>query len=167
MFAVLLLALLASAAAMSFSKPLRATRAQDAVELIRSFDDSARQTARRLGHPVQLRFDLPTARLARLEGERLTYQSPLPHGVRIAQVRTAARRALDGQIEIACSPQGLTRTYAVRLVGAGSDQWLLVSGFSGHVAAIKDEAQLDAIFQSTASRAEAITGRDPPGDDAD
>jgi hypothetical protein len=32
---------------------------------------------------------------------------------------------------------------------------------------MKDEAQLDAIFATTASRAEALAGQDAPGDDAD
>ena len=46
MLAVLLVSLLASAAALSFQKPIRAARAQDAVELVRSFDASEATTMR-------------------------------------------------------------------------------------------------------------------------
>jgi type II secretory pathway pseudopilin PulG len=170
MFAVLLMSLLASAAALSFSQPLKAARAQDAMELIRSFDETGRQVARRFGHNVSLSFDLTTGKVSRLEGGQATYHATLPHGCRIRQVRTAARQASDGEISIPCSPLGVTRTYAVHLTGSGIDRWLLVSGFSGEVSSIKDEAQLDAIFAATAMRGEANRAEDAPdnsaGDDA-
>src|SRR5215471_6908216 len=52
MLAVLIVGLLASAAALSFRQPIRAARAQDAVELIRSFDAGAREVARRFAKPL-------------------------------------------------------------------------------------------------------------------
>jgi prepilin-type N-terminal cleavage/methylation domain-containing protein len=165
MLAVLIVGLLASAAALSFRQPIRAARAQDAVELIRSFDAGARDVARRFGKPVVLAFDLREGRVERRENDdRATYAARLPQGIRIGQLRTAARRVAEERIEIPCSAAGLTRTYAVRLVGPGVDRWLLVCGFSGDVQAIQDEAQLDAIFAATATQADAAAAG---GDDAD
>jgi prepilin-type N-terminal cleavage/methylation domain-containing protein len=167
MLAVLIVGLLASAAALSFRQPIRAARAQDAVELIRSFDAGAREVARRFAKPLVLTFDLREGRLERHENDdRATYSARLPQGVRIGQLRTAARRVADERIDIPCSAAGLTRTYAVRLVGPGVDRWLLVSGFSGDVHTIQDEAQLDAIFAATATQADAASAPGN-GDDAD
>ena len=166
MMAVLLMALLASAAAMSFSEPLRAARAKDAIELVRFFDESSRQAARRFGRPIRLSFDLSANKIARMAGEQKLYEATLPHGCRIRQIRTAARRAADGEIDIPCSPRGVTRTYGVHLTGSGVDAWMLISGFSGEVSLIKDEAQLDAIFAATATRREAQDAPEiPTGDD--
>jgi hypothetical protein len=170
MVAVLVMALVASAAALSFTKPLRIARQQDAVELVRSFDAGCRDAARRFGRNVRLSFNLSDGRVARLEGDRTTHQATLPHGTRIRMLRTAARRVSDGRIDIPCSAAGLTRTYAVRLSGAGFEQWVLVAGITGDVTLVQDEAQLDAIFAATATRADAAAASsspDPDGDDAD
>src|SRR5689334_14764707 len=123
MVAVLLLALLASAAALSFAKPLREARAIDAIETVSSFDESARTAARRSGRSVVLRYDLAGNTLFRDEGageaRAARQRLKLPYGFRVAQVRTAARRASEGQAEIVCSGLGVTRTYAVRVDGTG------------------------------------------------
>ena len=167
MLAIVVLSLLASAAALSFNRPIQAARAQDSIELVRSFDEGARQVARRFNRPVVLRFDLQSAELSRIEDGQTTYQSKLPPGCRIREVRTAARRTVDGDVQVPCSALGATRTYAVHLTGTGFDRWLLVSGLSGEVTAIHDEAQLDAIFTTTAARNESRPVGDAPGNDAD
>ena len=166
MMAVLLMALLASAAALSFSEPLRAARAKDAIEMVRFFDETSRQTARRFGRPVRISFNLSGNKISRYIGEQMSYETSLPHGCRIRQVRTAARRDAEGEIEIPCSPRGITRTYGVHLTGTGVDTWMLIAGLTGEVSLIKDEAQLDAIFAATATRREAEDAPEaPPGDD--
>ena len=168
MMAVLLMALLTGAAALSFSEPLRSARSKDAVELVRFFDETSRQAARRFGKPVRLTFDLSTGKIARWVGEQRQYEATLPHSCRIRQVRTAAQRVAEGEMEIDCSARGVTRTYGVHLSGSRFDTWLLVSGFSGEVSLIKNEAQLDAIFAATATRREAQDVPEPPtGDDPD
>ena len=68
MLAVLLMALLASALSLSFSKPLQAAHAQDTVELIRNFDSSARQAATNSGRSVRLVFDLSSNTLLQKDG---------------------------------------------------------------------------------------------------
>lgn len=166
MMAVLLMALLASAAALSFSEPLRSARAKDAIEMVRFFDEASRQSARRFGRPVRTSFDLASEKISRYIGEQMSYETALPHGCRIRQIRTAARRAAEGEFEIPCSPRGITRTYGVHLTGSGVDTWMLIAGLTGEVSLIKDEAQLDAIFAATATRREADdTAEAPPGDD--
>ena len=167
MLAVLLMALLASAAALSFSQPLQAARAQDAIESVRATDEGCRQVARRFGRPLSLSFDLDAGTLSRIEGDRATHRLSLPHGCRIQELRTAARRVSAGQMAVRFSPLGIARTYAVRLAGTGTNQWMLVSGISGEVSLIKHEAQLDAIFAATASRGENPSAPDAPGNDAD
>jgi len=166
MMAVLLMAMLASAAALSFSEPLRSARAKDAIEMVRFFDEASRQSARRFGRPVRTSFDLASEKISRYIGEQMSYETALPHGCRIRQIRTAARRAAEGEFEIPCSPRGITRTYGVHLTGSGVDTWMLIAGLTGEVSLIKDEAQLDAIFAATATRREADdTAEAPPGDD--
>jgi hypothetical protein len=53
------------------------------------------------------------------------------------------------------------------LKGTGFDRWLLVSGLSGEVSPIQNEAQLDAIFTATAARDETARPDPAPGNDAD
>src|SRR5438105_1542102 len=65
MLVILLMALLASAVTLSFARPLRAARAQDAIEMVRSFDGMCRQVARRFGQPVTLTYDLSEGRIVR------------------------------------------------------------------------------------------------------
>ena len=167
MLAVVLLALLASAAAMSFTQPLRAARAQDAIELFRSFDETARQSARRFGQPITLTFDFESSTLSRVENGSVVYRSRLPHDCRLQEIRTGTRRTSDGEISLPCSTLGITGTYAVRVSGPGFDRWLLFSGLSGESTLIQNESQLDAIFAATAARPTARGMEDAPRDDAD
>jgi prepilin-type N-terminal cleavage/methylation domain-containing protein len=67
MIAVLLMALFASAAALSFSHPLRKARSRDAIEQLRSFDTSSRIFATRHNRGVRLVFDLTSNTLSRRE----------------------------------------------------------------------------------------------------
>ena len=168
MLVVLVMGLLASAAALSFARPMRAARWRDAIEMVRAFDANSREQARRFGRGIGMGFDLAENRVVRREEGRVTYQASLPAGVKVREVRTAARRAVEGEIEIPCSRAGATRTYAVHLTGSGMDQWLLVSGLGGEISTIKDEGQLDSIFAATATRRDSQSAAQGPlGDDAD
>src|SRR4051794_617034 len=68
MVAVVIVGLLAGGAALSFAKPLREARAMDSIETIRSFDETARMSARRTGRSVVMRFDVAGNTLRRDEG---------------------------------------------------------------------------------------------------
>ena len=54
MLAVVLLALLTGAAALSFVKPVHAARSRQAIELVKRADATAREEAQRSGDPVLL-----------------------------------------------------------------------------------------------------------------
>jgi prepilin-type N-terminal cleavage/methylation domain-containing protein len=152
MLAVLLLALLTSAAALSFSQPIRAARSHDAIEQLRSFDATARQAAVSSGGAVRLAFDLGAGTLVRRDdrGRQLRFQSTLPSGFRVDQVRIGDHKTSSGQALVDVSPLGASRTYALHLRGPSTDQWLLVAGMSGQMTIVSNESTLDAIFAQTA-----------------
>src|SRR5256885_12408653 len=90
--AVLLMALLAAAAALSFAGPLRSSQAAEAVDQVRSIDATSRQFAQRFGRNVQIEFDLTDGTLARRElpEGKVPFRVTLPRGYRIEPVRNAA-----------------------------------------------------------------------------
>jgi prepilin-type N-terminal cleavage/methylation domain-containing protein len=135
MVVIAIMALLTSAAALSFTGPLRAAQAQDAIEQVRAFDASSRLYARRFGKETTLVFDVSTQTLARREGVRHepVYQAHLPRGCSIERVRCGDRIADSGEIAIPCSSLGLTRSYTVHLVGPSTDRWISFAGLSGEM----------------------------------
>ena len=155
MVAVLLLALLASAAALSFSQPIRAARSQDAIDQLRTFDATVRQAAVAAGRATRMVLDLRTGTIARSDGGTERYRTTLPPGYRVDQVRIGDRTVDTGQALIDVSPLGISRTYALRLHGPTVDQWLLFAGLSGQLTLVIDESNLDAIFAQIAQPGEA------------
>ena len=145
MLAVVLLALLTGAAAMTFARPIRNARAQQAIELVCRSDAMARENARRFGRPGRITFDLHDQVIRRSTGPDHT----LPTGYQIREVRTAERGVVGGEISLDVSSKGLSRSYAVHLIGPGMDRWLLVAGLSGEVSQT-DESQLQQIFKPAA-----------------
>lgn len=162
-----LMALLAGGVAMTFAGPVRRMRAGDAVDRMRSFDATARLAARRSGRPAEWVLDLRAGTLERREGRaaggtsdppEAVYPASLPGGFRIDRVRAIASAGEAGRggpadvssglATLTCSPDGLTRTYAVRLVGPGLDRWLVFAGLTGQLTQVDDEAAVDAIFES-------------------
>src|SRR4051812_26887258 len=86
MLAVLLLAIVASAAALTFSQPIAQARADEAFEQLRTFDANARIVARSSGRVLQIIFDLSANRLDRREDANLKearYSIYPPAGCRI------------------------------------------------------------------------------------
>jgi prepilin-type N-terminal cleavage/methylation domain-containing protein len=158
MVVVILIGLLSGAAMLSFTKPLRARRARQAVEELASFDGSARQAARNFGRDVEIVFELSADRteLSRREltpEPRETFRASLPTGFHVEHVRTAEQTASTGDVVIRCSPRGLSRSYAVRVVGPEFDQWLLVAGLSGQVSVVSDESKVESILAGGAGAA--------------
>jgi prepilin-type N-terminal cleavage/methylation domain-containing protein len=153
MMAVLLLALLTSAVALSFSGPIQRARGQDAIEQIRSFDAAARDAARREGREVRMALDLSAGTLARREGadlESLRCQIALPPGFRIEQLRVAGQTYSDGEAVIDVSSLGLSRSYGIHLVGPGLDQWLVFAGQGGNMTRVQDEETMSSILERAA-----------------
>jgi prepilin-type N-terminal cleavage/methylation domain-containing protein len=161
MVAVMLLALLATAAALSFAGPLRTSQASEALDQVRSIDATSRQFARRFGRGVQVVFDMTDNTIARREGDgKIAFRLSLPRGYCVERVRTAAGAdSSSGECVVECSSLGLTRSYAVHVVGPGLDKWLLFAGLSGQVSVVNDESQVTEIFAPRPSRERALHSR--------
>ena len=162
MLAVLLMALLTSAVTLSFSAPLRRARAEDAIDLLASFDAAARQMTVASGRPVRLRFDPAEGTAERLEGDATPRaRVQLPTGYRIAQVRVGRQSRSAGPTDVDLSAHGWGRSYDVHLVGPGVDRWLCFAGLTGQTTEVTDERALPTA-PTTPGFAPAV-----PGDDAD
>jgi prepilin-type N-terminal cleavage/methylation domain-containing protein len=162
MAAVLILALLSTAAALSFSHPLAAARLADACRELQRFDASARELGRATGKPVRMMLSLSDDVLIRRQGggSADAARVPMPAGVHLAELRIGGESFTAGEVEVDASPVGWTRTYAVRLVGHSGERWMLFAGVSGQATRVSDVRELDA------TEAQA-NGRTAPRHDAD
>jgi prepilin-type N-terminal cleavage/methylation domain-containing protein len=168
MLAVLLMALLTSAAALHFAGGLRLARSHDAVQELRDFDARSRLFARRYGRGVQIVFDLTANHVSRLEGKRdddPRCQINRPSGCRVAEVRVGGRVFADGgQARVRISPMGLSQSYAVRLSGPELDLWVVVAGLTGETTPVQDENTMAWMLaqstRSTGTEALFTTGHD-------
>ncbi len=183
MAVVALIGLLAAATAWSLAGQAQQATYDDVIDRLSHADHTARVSAQRLG-PSSLCFDL--------DGQRVRVHSPqsrdgkpeaghtmqLPPGFRIEQVAwvdTTTRPSrlaglwstvteTNGLIELPVSSEGLSRTYAVQLVGPkivednakGSGEteqttWLLVSGLTGQVTIEDEEKAIHNLLRRTAS----------------
>jgi hypothetical protein len=79
-------------------------------------------------------------------------ETALPPGVRIDRVRTTSRDHGGGAIEVDVSRLGLSESYAVLLGGADWRRWVFVSGLSGEVRVVSDDAQIEDVFSRTSGR---------------
>jgi prepilin-type N-terminal cleavage/methylation domain-containing protein len=156
MIVVLLMAMLASAAALSMNGPLTSARAADAAEMVSSFDAAVRIYARRYHSGAQIVFDLSAGKISRrqkhdnLDDHASTF---LPSGFSIDEIRQAQHLASVGETHINVSAMGLSPSYAVHLLGPRSDQWLVFAGLSGQVRQVNNEAAIDAILTSSGKAA--------------
>lgn len=178
MAVVALIGLLAAATAWSLADDAQRAEREDVIDRLIHADAAARTAARRLG-PHTLQIDLERQRVwmqGATDGSgRLSssHTFALPSGFRIDQVvwidPTLGQTDRDGQreqlvqsagnVEIAISSQGLTRTYAVKLTGPSSmddqassneqpkdDTWLLFSGMTGDVTSTLDAYEVETIM---------------------
>jgi prepilin-type N-terminal cleavage/methylation domain-containing protein len=157
MIVILMMALLTSAAMLSFGGPLRAARANDAVDQVRAFDAGSRQYAKRFGKDVQIVFDISENRLVRREkgAELPLHVDSLPRGYSIERVRFGDRVIDGGEIAIPCSSLGLTRSYALHLVGPSLDRWISFAGLTGEMTVFGNESEATDNFQSATARHDA------------
>jgi prepilin-type N-terminal cleavage/methylation domain-containing protein len=154
MLAVLILALLATAAALSMDQPLRAARSRDLLQQLHAFDMGARQAAILSGKDVRIVFDLSSNSVSRFDGGQLTdlrRREHLPPGFRIDQVLLSATSAFSGEVPIDISPMGFSRSYAIHLIGPGPDRWIIFAGLSGDTTQARDEATTHAILAETST----------------
>ena len=145
---IIVMALIASSATLSFKKPLQRAAQSDAVQMLKHFDHGARQLATQFARPVQMSFDLEKQSVSRLEHDTAIATMHLPQGVRITELRTADRHILDFEHPIPISESGISMTYALHLGGNEFDQWILFTGMTGDFISGINESELDNIFKT-------------------
>jgi prepilin-type N-terminal cleavage/methylation domain-containing protein len=153
MAAVIVMGLLTGMVVLAFAGPVNRARMVEAVEQVTYLDSSSRQYARRTGRAVEIRMDLGEGVLERRAGSLgVVFRTSVPAPVRIEAVRTAnARREESGEIVVPVSGLGVSRTYAVKLVGPEGQRWVVVAGLSGEVRVLTDDAQVDSIFAAVSA----------------
>ena len=157
MLAVLMMALLASAVAMSFSRPLQSARAREAISQVHFADAAARQAARQFSTPVKLILDPSSNSITRYEGEHLRTSMTLPPAIRMQEIIVGRHATWEDRAEVSFSSSGLSRSYAIHLTGPAFDQWVLFAGLSGQMTWVSDEKTLRSMLDIAA----------PAGRDAD
>lgn len=154
MIAILLLALLTSAATISFSGSLKRAHRQDALDEIRSFDQSTRELARRQARSQQELFDLTAHTIARRDNEKSESsraQVQMPNGISIDEIRVGGRVTADGdEAVVNISAMGLSETYAAHVIGPDLDTWVIVAGITGSMTEVPDESTMATLLASGA-----------------
>lgn len=151
MAALAILAILSIAAAFAFSAPLARARTTDAISSLKSFDTNTRQYAVRFDRQVDLIIDLDNNQLRRNpSAHTLSFSS----SIRILEVRLPARRHTSGQVNIPCTPAGLTPTYALHLTGPQTNRWILVAGLTGQITETHDEQSLNNLLATLSPQAQ-------------
>src|SRR5688572_31671841 len=86
---VLLIAVLTATVVLSFARPIENLRVQDAAEMLRWLDESARTQARRSGEQVEIVFDLSARTISRRDpaGE-VVFETALPTGCEVVRFRS-------------------------------------------------------------------------------
>lgn len=157
--ALLLAALLAGGISFSLRATLRDAHAQDAAGRLTAFDALARENARRLNRPSELRIDPRSGRIMRRERSSDAGDSvaeavwDVPAGVSIEQVATVDGRTFGGEaVAVACSARGQTASYAVLLRGPGARRrWVLFAGLSGDARILLDDRDVQDTFEMLAA----------------
>jgi prepilin-type N-terminal cleavage/methylation domain-containing protein len=144
MLAVVLLALLTGAAALSFVKPVHAARTREAIELVKRADAMAREEAQRSGHPVRLQFDVSNSTIRREDSALHLWQ-----GCTLREIRTSETSIVDGEFALEVSSLGLSHSYALHLQGPDVDQWLIFAGLSGEMTTTNNESQVEQLLRRT------------------
>ena len=144
MLAVVLLALLTGAAALSFARPIHNARARQAIDTVERCDEMTREQARRFGKAATLGFDLHHQTIRRDSVPNVS----LPSGFTIHEIRSAGHSIEAGEFSLDVSALGLSRSYALHLVGPELDRWMLVAGLSGEVTWTTNETQVEQFLGS-------------------
>ncbi|MEZ6192079.1 MAG: prepilin-type N-terminal cleavage/methylation domain-containing protein [Phycisphaerales bacterium] len=141
---LVLIGLMASAAALSLRSAYRGSQMKDVISRITALDQSARRIAEMTGRAGVIRIDQPAGKISfSQEGGTHLGLLPvqLPNGYRIIGVHVASPDFSDGAERIACSANGLTQTYSIKLAGFNEQSRLLVfAGLSGQVTELESDA---------------------------
>jgi len=147
MLAVLLLGLLASGAVLSFSKPVRASRAQQGIDEVCAADRAARLAATRTDRAVRLTFD-PRGRSIRLyERDQIRSQVILNDAAGIDRILVGQRLVRGESATIDFSGSGYSASYAIHLPSA----WIVFHGLTGQTTFTPNEQTARTILDPQAN----------------
>jgi prepilin-type N-terminal cleavage/methylation domain-containing protein len=145
-----IIAIILGIVAVSLRAPYQRARLQEAVERMAFADRQMRSHARGHFHPCQLAIDLDRSALEIIDSRERDAPRrafTLGGGIRIGHVVSGTGSVEQGDTHIACSSNGLTETYAIRLQGAGRTQhWLLFAGVTGQMTEMNDEEEVLSLF---------------------
>jgi len=159
---LLILAIAAAAVVLRVQGPMQRAEMRRIVDAVEQFDGTTRLAARRQDRSLRLVIDLSRGRLTRTQPDGgIVNATPLemPSGVSIGKVIVRDRQIRSGTVSIACSRQGWTPSYAMRLDGDDGRRWILFAGMTGAVVNVDDEKQVRDILamavDEPAARADA------------
>lgn len=150
---VCLLSLLLAATAVLVRQPHLGVHRARQVELMLSYDRSARRRAERDGRPYLLRYDLDANTVGLFfgrEGRRSVLPLVRPgYGIRIAAVRPVGGRTIrSGRVEIPIDRWGASTTYGLELREAGTrSSRYIVAGVSGKIEQVATEAEMIRVLE--------------------
>ena len=154
-----IMALTAAAVALDIRGPLRRIGMRSCLDEVVAFDRLTRTYAQEQDRAVQVMVDLGAGRLRRTDEEgRADLGTPVevPAPYRLARLRLAGQDIRWGTAALACSPQGLTPTWAILVEGPGNRRrWAVFAGLSGQVLETENDHDVDSLF------AAIETGRQP------
>jgi prepilin-type N-terminal cleavage/methylation domain-containing protein len=151
-------AMLTGVAVWSLRGPLRAATLAAALEQLESFDQVVRSHARRTGRSAELTINLTAGTLTAVEPQpgQPTRRLAIGPGLKIDRVAWADRRFSNGQVVVAVSAHGTSRTYALRVRGAEKSQWILFAGVTGQSVRVSDDKELEQLLEPlSAGRADS------------
>jgi general secretion pathway protein H len=144
---MVLMAVLAGTVAVSVRGHVSNARLLAFLDRLESCDARARAQARRLNHPLVLKFDADDQRVSQSYANVAERSFAAPLGVEIEQIKTAKQESDHGILQIAVSPLGQSDTYALRLqASSGRSMWLVVLGASGQCLRLYEGADVEDIF---------------------
>ena len=145
MLAVLLMALLATGAAMSFSQPIQKAQTRQAILEIQGADQAARVDAKRLDRAARLTIDRDGRVIRLFEGPTLRSQTTLS-GTHIDGLLIGEKLVRNEPASIDFSGSGYSASYAAHI----RDTWVIFHGLSGEMTTAPDEKTARSILNPPA-----------------
>ncbi len=155
---VLIMGLLAGAASLVLLHSTKTASMEDAIRRVQYLDYITRHSARHSGQGKQIEFDITAGVvIARDESTSLAgstqwfQQVKFPEKFQLERVWSATGDEAgqkEGVMQIPCSAQGYTPTYALQLLGAEQHRrWIIIAGLTGEMSECPDAQHIDDVWK--------------------